>query len=128
MPQPLRVLLVDDDIADRLICRRTLGRFDDLDVELLEAGSAEEGRRRIVEEQPDCVLLDYSLGPTSGLELLAQLRQDGVDVPVIMLTGYQRDELERQAGDLGVIDFIDKGAMTRDLLQRHIRSAVGVAA
>jgi two-component system response regulator ChvI len=53
-------------------------------------------------------LLDWALPEMSGFELLGALRERGIGLPVVFLTGYSSVELELQALDHGAIDFVDK--------------------
>ena len=53
-------------------------------------------------------LLDWALPEMSGFELLGALRERGIGLPVVFLTGYSLVERELQALDRGAIDFVDK--------------------
>jgi two-component system response regulator ChvI len=53
-------------------------------------------------------VLDWALPLMSGFELLGALRERGIGLPVVFLTGYSLVELELQALDQGAIDFVDK--------------------
>jgi DNA-binding response OmpR family regulator len=67
---------------------------------------------------PDLVVLDIHLGADDGLDLLRELRQDSV-VPVIVITGRRRDEVDRVIGlELGADDYITKPFGLRELLAR----------
>jgi two-component system response regulator ChvI len=63
-------------------------------------------------------LLDLALPKMSGFELLGALRERGIGLPVVFLTGYSLVERELQALDLGAIDFVDKARGTEVLAQR----------
>ena len=64
------------------------------------------------------VLLDWALPEMSGFELLGALRERGIGLPVVFLTGYARVERELQALDRGAVDFVDKARGTEVLAQR----------
>src|SRR5579862_7463920 len=84
----LRLLLVDDDPGFRALVRAT---FDDVDVEIDEAGSAAEARLAIRANTPDVVLLDVRMPGESGIDLCRELKSspatDGVRV--VLLTGSE---------------------------------------
>jgi two-component system response regulator ChvI len=63
-------------------------------------------------------LLDWSLPQMSGFELLGALRERGIDLPVVFLTGYARVERELEALGHGAVDFIDKARGTEVLAHR----------
>src|SRR4030095_2439368 len=53
-------------------------------------------------------LLDWALPQMSGFELLGAMRERGIELPVVFLTGYSMVERELQALDRGAVDFVDK--------------------
>ncbi len=63
-------------------------------------------------------VLDWALPEMSGFELLGALRERGITLPVVFLTGYSMVERELQALDRGAVDFIDKGRGTEVLAHR----------
>jgi two-component system response regulator ChvI len=72
------------------------------------------------------IILDRILPQTSGIDLLAELRRRGIDLPVVFLTGRSLIDHESLAFERGAIDFIDK---TRgvEVLVRRLRLAVKAA-
>src|SRR4029453_15376726 len=58
--------------------------------------------------EAEVALLDWVLPEMSGFELLGALRERGIGLPVIFLTGYALVERELQALDRGAVDFVDK--------------------
>jgi two-component system response regulator AtoC len=84
MTRPLRVLVVDDAPAIRLLCRVNL----ELDGHhALEAATIDEARDALAQEDVSLVLLDVHVGPASGLELLDEIRREHPEVAVALLTG-----------------------------------------
>ena len=63
-------------------------------------------------------LLDWTLPEMSGFELLGALRERGIGLPVVFLTGYSLVERELQALDRGAVDFVDKARGTEVLAHR----------
>jgi two-component system response regulator ChvI len=66
----------------------------------------------------DVIILDWKLPKTSGIDLLLQLRQQGVNLPVVFLTGLALTERESLAFDRGAADFIDKERGVEVLVRR----------
>ncbi|HSL21005.1 MAG TPA: sigma-54 dependent transcriptional regulator [Vicinamibacterales bacterium] len=100
-----RILLVDDDASVRLGVRSFLeaGGY-----EVDEAETCGAARQRIASDVPDVVLLDYALPDGNAVELLRQLKQDGVDVPVVVLTGHGSIELAVTTIKEGAEQFLTK--------------------
>jgi two-component system response regulator ChvI len=64
------------------------------------------------------LLLDWVLPEMSGFELLGTLRERGIELPVVFLTGHSMVERELQALDRGAVDFVDKSRGTEVLAHR----------
>ena len=77
-----RVLVVDDDVSLRLLCRVNL-ELDGFAVR--EAATVAEAEQAVAEERPDVVLLDVHLQQDDTRELLGRLRAAGI--PVALVTG-----------------------------------------
>lgn len=58
--------------------------------------------------QPGCVLLDIRMPGVDGLEVLFELKQAGIDWPVLVMTGHGEVALAVQAMKLGALDFLEK--------------------
>ncbi len=110
-----RVLVVDDDRAVRESLRRAL-QLEDLEVDLAADGM--EAIARVQDTPPDLVVLDVMMPGVDGLGVVRRLRQDGVDVPVLLLTA--RDAVaDRVAGlDVGADDYLVKPFALEELLAR----------
>ena len=63
-------------------------------------------------------LLDWVLPEMSGFELLGALRERGIELPVVFLTGYSMVDRELQALDRGAVDFVDKSRGTEVVAHR----------
>ena len=122
MPDPLRILIVDDSPEDREQYKRLLSQDPEHEVELLETDLGEEGLRLTAEERPDCLLLDYRLPDMDGIEFLGRLAGD--PVAVIVLTGQGSESVAVRAMKGGAHDYLLKGAISRQELQRAVKYAV----
>src|SRR5262249_19090301 len=71
----------------------------------------------------DVALLDWFLPQGSGLELLAALRERGIDLPVVFLTGHAVAGRELQALDGGAVDYVDK-ARGAEIVAHRLRVIV----
>ena len=106
----IRVLVVEDDLTDRMACRRALAQDPDHEFVLSEAETGREGLQLAHAQKPDCVLLDYHLPDLNGLQFLAELRNDlgEIPVPVMMLTGSDNAAVAVEAMKRGAQDYLVK--------------------
>jgi DNA-binding NtrC family response regulator len=128
MPQ---ILVVDDDphIRQALVDRFIARKFD-----VRAAGSGREALSKIAHEQPDVVLLDLQLPEGDGFWLLGQLRDEGIDATVVVITAFGTVDKAVQAMKEGAYDFIQKPfepalveeavrrALERSKLRRTVRA------
>jgi two-component system, OmpR family, response regulator ChvI len=115
---PVRVLIVEDDENYREIVSSEL-EWHGFAVRTFPDGDALLGSLDAAAEA-DVVVLDWRLPTISGIDLLPQLRQHGVNLPVIFLTSHPQLANEKLALERGALDFIDK---TRgvEILARRLR-------
>jgi signal transduction histidine kinase len=120
------VLIVEDSPEDREIYRRLLTRAGGAEYTFAETHSGAEALRLCRERRPDCVLLDYRLPDSDGLELLPELTAPDPDgpVPVIMLTGQGDEAVAVQAMKRGAQDYLVKGRMTATGLAGAVQNAI----
>ncbi|ADE13051.1 PAS domain-containing response regulator [Sideroxydans lithotrophicus] len=107
----IHVLIVEDDVVDRMACRRSFAQdTHDFEFVLVEAETARDGLQLVHTEKLDCVLLDYNLPDLNGLEFLAELKDDlgAIPLPVIMLTGADNAAVAVEAIKLGAQDYVVK--------------------
>ncbi len=125
MAEPaVRVLLVDDDEDEQVIIGDLLrsagpGRF-----ELSWTSTYEQGLRAILEAGCDVCLVDYRLGPRTGLDLLAEVVTTPGHPEIILLTGDGDPDVDAAAAKTGAADYLVKGELTAAVLERSIRYAV----
>src|SRR5258706_10105945 len=100
-----RILVVDDDahIRQALVDRFTARKFD-----VRSAGSGKEALAKISREHPDVVLLDLQLPEGDGFWVLKQLRDEGIEATVVVITAFGSVDKAVQAMKEGAYDFIQK--------------------
>lgn len=121
----IRVLVVDDDILDRMAVRRALARSG-VDVSIDEATGAVDALSVVPRNDFDCVFLDYHLGDGNGLSVLRGIRGAGLDVPVVMLTSQGDESVAVELMKAGAADYIVKSALTPEHVGRSLLYAVSL--
>jgi len=124
MPRELLVLHVDDEPQFVDLASTFLEREDGA-MEVLEATSAAEGRELLAEHAVDCIVSDYDMPGTDGIEFLEAVREDSPELPFILYTGKGSEEVASDAISAGVTDYLQKGTDTSQyaVLANRIRNA-----
>jgi PAS domain S-box-containing protein len=125
---PLRVLLVDDDENFLILFRRLLAKVPDKAFTVDWASNYEEGLAALGKNRHDACLLDYRLGPRTGLDMLREALALGVATPIIVLTGSDDPKVDQEATELGASDFLVKDQLEPVMVERVIRYSVQHAA
>lgn len=125
MTERLRLLMIDDDLVDRLAIRRAIEQSGLL-AEVDEASNGTEAMQKVSGKTYDCLLLDHDLPQTSGIEVAKLLRASGNLTPIVFVTGQQNEELLQAAVDAGVTDFFPKGDLSPRRLALRIRFAIRI--
>lgn len=120
MSEKPTVFIVDDDVAVRRFLRALISSVD-LEVKTFRTAQAfldafEPTRR-------GCILLDIRMPGMSGLELQREVRERGIRLPVIFLTGHGDVQIAVHAMKAGAADFIEK-PFNNDLLLDRVHKAV----
>jgi DNA-binding NarL/FixJ family response regulator len=106
---PTRVLLVDDHDLIRQGLARAFERHDDFEV-CGQAASVGEGMRQFGALRPDVVITDVRLPDGLGFDLVREIRKQGHDTGVVVLTMYAGDEQLFAALEAGASAFVAKDA------------------
>ena len=124
VPEAVKVLFVEDDTDFR---EALAGELSDHGFATQCFGDGESLITALEQcLEADLILLDWSLPRTSGIELVQELRERGIELPVVFLTGHSPTLREAQAFDRGAMDFIDK-VRGVDVLVRRLRRATKMA-
>jgi diguanylate cyclase (GGDEF)-like protein/PAS domain S-box-containing protein len=122
--ESLRILLVEDDEDDFVLTRSMLQVPGDGWFQLEWEQSYLPALQAIREARHDLYLVDYRLGDRTGLDLVRDAWDTEPPAPVIVLTGQDDYEVDVQASELGVTDYLVKGTIDAPSLERTIRYAV----
>ena len=118
-----RVLLVDDDLVDRLTTRRLLKRAR-IDVVLEEAETGGAALNAMNGNRYDCIILDYHLPGHDGIDVIATARDRGVTTPILVLTGRGDDDLAATVMKTGANDYLPKDGLDPTRLATSIKGLI----
>ena len=103
----MRILVVDDSKAMRMIVRRTL-RMAGFHHEIKEASSGAEALQALQSDPIDVVLSDWNMPEMNGLQLLQKLRSQGSKVKFGFVTSESSVDMRTAAGNAGALFVITK--------------------
>lgn len=119
----VKVLLIEDNPADALIARAAMAKAQ-LDFQIEHVQSMKQAEEVLATSHFDVVLTDLSLPDAQGLEALERVRLMGGDLPVIVLTGLNDEEVGVRALREGAEDYLVKGELKGHSLGRAVRYAM----
>ncbi len=124
--EPIRILVVDDNPADRLLYRLSLPQNADRIFEIAEADTGEAALGACRSSPPDCIVLDFNLPEMDGLEFMSAVKAEYGDLPcpIVMLTGVRDERIAVKAMKSGAADYIPKSDNLTDALERAIMGAI----
>ena len=121
--RPIRVLIADDHALVRAGIRALVEKIEGL-VVVGEAGKGSEALELLEEHRPDLMLLDLTMPDGGGFEVLAYVRQQFLDMRVIVLTVHEASEYAIRAFREGAAGFLLKSAASPEL-EQAIQSVIG---
>jgi two-component system, cell cycle sensor histidine kinase and response regulator CckA len=120
----VKVLLVEDDEDDYILTRDLLGKARERQFMVDWVSNWRQGLETMLSNRHDVCLVDYRLGAENGIDLLRTALQQGCQSPIILLTGQGEHEIDLEAMKAGAADYLVKGQLKAEMLERSIRYAL----
>jgi diguanylate cyclase (GGDEF)-like protein/PAS domain S-box-containing protein len=123
--KPVRILLVED-VGDHAEFISSVLHHMDEKIEVVSAESAAKAIELARTLSFDLILSDYRLGPIDCFQMIEELKNKGISIPIIILTGQGNEEVAAKAISRGAEDYLIKDAIfkTPSQLLRSVNSAV----
>ncbi len=125
MDKVFKVLVIDDDAVDRMTVIKAF-KGADFQTEILEAIDCKSGVGLAISHQFDCIFIDYRLPDGNGIELLQKLREQGIRVPIISLTGQNDDRVAVELMKAGASDYLSKTQISPAQLRQVFQNVMRV--
>lgn len=120
----IRLLLIEDNKADAVLLRELLSEVEHTTFELSHVQRFTQALDLLPRIDFDLILLDLSLPDSHGLNTLVRLHQHIPDIPIVVLTGLNDEEIAIHALREGAQDYLVKGHFDGHLLGRSVRYAI----
>jgi class 3 adenylate cyclase/CheY-like chemotaxis protein len=101
-----RILVVDDAAENRNFVVDYV--LEPNEYQTLTATNGKEGLEMALKHRPDLIVLDYNMPVMDGPDMIRALHQQGVDIPIILMTFHGSEDIVLEVFRLGVRDFINK--------------------
>ncbi len=126
MEGKLKLLVIDDDEVDRMHLNRAI-RGSEFDCEFTECEDPSEATSLLQQTDYDCIFLDYLLPGDTGLSLLKKIRNQGINIPIVIITSQGSESIAVELMKAGASDYIIKneinshsiGQTLRNMLRMH---------
>ncbi len=125
MDRVFKVLVIDDDAVDRMTVARAFNGAD-FQTEIFEAIDCKSGIALAVSHQFDCIFIDYRLPDGNGVELLHKLREQGIRIPIVSLTGQNDDRVAVELMKAGASDYLSKAQISPAQLRQVFQNVMRV--
>ena len=120
----IRVLLIEDNPGDSRLITEMLSEVKGFSFDLKYATSLSKGIKSLIEGEFDVVLLDLGLSDSLGLETFSKIYAHAWDVPIVVLSGLDDEEVAVKAMQTGAQDYLVKGDVDSRMVSRVIRYAI----
>lgn len=121
----LDIFIADDDEDDIFLIRELIREgLQEYELNMVSCVDCSEVLAKIEENSFDICLMDYRLGEGDGIGLLHEMRDKGIEVPVILLTGQGDQETAVKAMKAGANDYLVKSNLSVEVLCQSIRHTI----
>ena len=119
-----RILIVDDDEDDFFITNQYIKNIKGYNFNVEWRYDYKSAIQDVCKKKYDLYLVDYYLGAKTGLDFIKEAFEKKCDEPIIILTGRAAPELDAEVMHAGAVDYLIKGEMDTEKLERCIRHVI----
>lgn len=120
----MKILIVDDSRAMRMIVKRILRQTDIGDHKTVEAENGKEALKQVEDQKPDLIISDWNMPEMNGLEFLKAVRDSGNNVKFGFVTTEASEKMRDVATDAGA-NFLIAKPFTPESFESSIKPALG---
>ena len=124
MDKKIKILFIDREHGEYLLIADILSQVRHVEYQLTWCNQLEAALPKILSQDYDVVLLDYYWGGSSARDLLNAARVQACQTPIVVMTDELETEVDREAIRAGASDYLIKGQIDCELLERTLRYAI----
>jgi diguanylate cyclase (GGDEF)-like protein len=120
----IKLLLIEDDPADSELFNDIISDMRHVTIDIACADRLLSAFKHLEERSIDVILTDLDLPDSHGLDTVVQINEKFPEVPVIVLSGFDHEDLAIESVKSGAQDYLIKGQIDNDRLIRSIRYSI----
>jgi CheY-like chemotaxis protein len=122
--QPLRILVVEDSVADAMLVREYLAEGPGPTHEITHVTRADDAVQHLQTEQAHVILLDLLLPDVMGVEVVTMIRDAAPGSAIVVISGLDDDDVTARALEEGAHHYLRKDDISAESLRRVIEVAL----
>ena len=120
----IKLFLIEDNPGDARLMKELLLEISTVKFEVTHAGNLTDALNQVSKNNFDIIISDLTLPDSSGIDTFLKLHSIAHNIPIIMLTGFDDDELVTRIMQEGAQDYLVKGQVTSSSLLRSIKFSI----
>lgn len=120
----VKILVADDDRGDALLIQRYLSDSEAMNFDVTTVDNYRDALYAINQGDFDAALVDYRLGPDSGLNLIREATDTDNTTAMILLTGQGDKDTDIAAAEAGATDYVNKASLSPETIEHVLRYAL----
>lgn len=119
-----KLLVIEDNLGDATLLRDMLNEHASHRTDITHVSTMHEAELFLASNHADMILLDLGLPDSQGIDAIRRVRASAPRVPLVVLTGWDDDDLAAQALHEGSQDYLVKGQIDGKILSRTFRHSI----
>lgn len=120
----IKILIIEDNREDLRLIEEMLNEARNPSFELHSSKRLDDGLKYLLRDNFDILLLDLNLPDSTGLDTFSEVYEQAPEIPIVILSGFEDEELALKAVREGAQDYLVKGHVNSLLLSRSISYAI----
>jgi len=120
----IRILIIDDLEGDRTYMKRMLNEISQLECDISDCQSVDEGIAHLHARDFDICLLDYQLAKETATDFVNRCHEENLNVPIILISAHTEAGINSSLNSANIKSFINKNNLSPQLLLKSIQSGV----